>query len=258
MTTKARTAQGATTSVIDTLRQAGSSKLVFPRGAMATELQAVLVNTAGGITGGDRFSLAATAGPGTHLTLTTQAAERAYGAQPGETGRLRNRLTVEAGAAMHWLPQETILFEKSALRRDMQVDLAADARLLFVETVVLGRAAMGEDLHDITFADRVEIRRAGTPVFLDAAQLTGDAQAQMARNAGGARAFASLVYVAPDAEALLGPVRETLSPTAGASLLGPELLHLRALAPDGFTLRQTLVPALQLLRQGPLPRTWMI
>ena len=107
VTAKAR--DGA--SVIASLRQAGSSKLVFPRGGAG--LQAVLVNTAGGITGGDRFALSATAGPGTQLTLTTQAAERAYGAQPDETGRVTNRLRVSEGAQLNWLPQETILFENS-------------------------------------------------------------------------------------------------------------------------------------------------
>jgi urease accessory protein len=227
----------------------------------AAGLQAVLVNTAGGITGGDRFSLSATAGPDTHLTLTTQAAERAYGAQPGETGRLRNRLTVAQGARLDWLPQETILFENSRLRRDMQVDLAADARLLFVESLVLGRALMGEALHAVTFHDRVEIRRDGHPVFLDALALTGDANAHMTRAAEGAGALASVVFAAPEAAGLLGPVRAVLDATptpAGASLLAPDLLHIRLLAPDSFGLRKALIPALTLLSHGPLPRTWMI
>lgn len=263
VTSKARPGQGArpALSVISTLRQAGSSKLVFPRVPVASGLQAVLVNTAGGITGGDRFSLSATAGPDTHLTLTTQAAERAYGAQPGETGRLRNRLTVAQGARLDWLPQETILFENSRLRRDMHVDLAPDARLLFVESLVLGRALMGEALHAVTFHDRVEIRRDGVPIFLDALLLSGDADAHMAQAANGAGALASVVFAAPEAEGLLDPIRAALaaSPTpSGASLLAPDLLHLRLLAPDSFGLRKALIPALTLLSQGPLPRTWMI
>lgn len=244
------------TSVIATLRQAGSSKLVFPRGGAG--LQAVLVNTAGGVTGGDRFALSATARPGTQLTLTTQAAERAYGAQPGETGRISNRLSVDENAQLNWLPQETILFENSSVRRDMKVDLHDTARFLFAESLVLGRVAMGETLHNAHFHDRVEIRRGGTLVFADALALCGDISAHMARCAGGAGAFASVILAAPHAESLLAPVRACLNPTSGASLLAPDLLHLRLLAPDGFGLRQSLLPALRLLSQGPLPRTWMI
>ena len=252
VTAKAR--DGA--SVIASLRQAGSSKLVFPRGGAG--LQAVLVNTAGGITGGDRFALSATAGPVTQLTLTTQAAERAYGAQPGETGRVINRLSVSEDAHLNWLPQETILFENSCVRRDMKVDLHETARFMFVESLVLGRVAMGETLHNATFHDRVEIRRAGALIFADAMALSGDVSAHMAQAAGGAGALASVILAAPNAEALLTPVRAALNPTSGASLLAPDLLHLRLLAPDGFGLRQTLLPALRLLSHGPLPRTWMI
>ena len=55
-------------SVIDGLRQAGAMKALFPRaGAM---LQTICINTAGGVTGGDRLSLTASAGPGAALGLT--------------------------------------------------------------------------------------------------------------------------------------------------------------------------------------------
>ena len=61
-------------------------KALFPR-PRGPALDAVLLNTGGGITGGDRFDVAATAGADTRLTITTQAAERAYKAQPEEIGR---------------------------------------------------------------------------------------------------------------------------------------------------------------------------
>ena len=185
--------------------------------------QAVLVNTAGGVTGGDDFRMSATAGPGTKLTLTTQAAERAYRARAGETGRIDNRLTLADGARLHWLPQDTILFEGSALRRRMRVDMAPSARLLLVEPVIFGRMAMDEALRDASFHDRIEIRRDGDPVYLDAMRLGGDVQAHLSRPfvAGGARAMASLVLAAPDAEAMLPRVRQMLPDTAGASLLHP-------------------------------------
>ncbi|SLN43991.1 urease accessory protein UreD [Pseudooctadecabacter jejudonensis] len=244
-------------SVIDELHQAGSFKVVFPNTSRQT-LEAVTVNTAGGITGGDRFNATFEAGADTQVTVTTQAAERAYRAVGPVAGSLCTDIAVQAGAEFAWLPQETILFDGARLKRRMQIDLVADAGLLFVEPLVFGRTARGEALTDVMFDDAVSIRRAGVPLFEDAVRLTGDLTAQMARRAGGAGALATLVYVGKDAEHHLGRLREMLTLTAGASLLAPDILHLRLLAPDSFILRQTLVPVLEHLRAGPLPRVWRI
>lgn len=244
---------------IDGLRMSGSLKLVFPRSG-ARALEAVLVNTAGGVTGGDWFSTEVAAARGTAVSLTTQAAERAYRATGDEPGRIETRLEVAPGARLAWLPQETILFEGADVRRRLAVELHGDARFLMVEPLVFGRAAMGEELHNARFRDRIEIRRDGAPLWFDAVHLEGDLAAQMDRPAlgGGARAMAALVYAAPDASAFLDRLRDLLPETAGASLVRDGLLAARLLAPDSFALRQTLVPALRLLNDGEIPRPWML
>ncbi|TCO72010.1 urease accessory protein UreD [Rhodovulum euryhalinum] len=245
-------------SALADLRQSGAFKALFPRPRDGA-VDAILVNTAGGITGGDRFEAQVEARAGSHLRVTTQAAERAYRAQPGERGRVRNRLAVGPGARLDWLPQETILFEGSALERTLMADLAADARLLLVEPLVFGRAAMGEVVHDALFRDRIEIRREGVPLYLDALRLHGDVAADLARPAvaGGAGAMASLVFADPGAEAHLGPLRALMPATGGASLLRKDVLVMRLLAPDSFALRRVLVPVLMRLTGNSLPRSWM-
>ncbi len=246
-------------SRIDALAMSGSLKLLFPRPA-GPALEAVMVNTAGGITGGDQFTCDGEAGAGAALSLTTQAAERVYRAAGANPGRLSTKLSVQAGASLAWLPQETILFDGAHLKRRLSVDLAEDARFLMVEPLVFGRAAMGESLHAARFDDRVEIRRAGQPIWLDAVQLDGDIAAQMGRKAlgDGARAMASLVYIAPDAEALRDPLRALLPETAGASLIGENMLVARLLAPDSYDLRRALVPAIKLLNSNEIPKPWML
>lgn len=246
-------------SHIGDLRLAGSSRALFPH-TRGPALEAVLLNTSGGITGGDHFDVSATARTNSHLTLTTQAAERAYRAVSDAPGYLRTSLTIEDGATLDWLPQETILFEGSSLHRRLTVDMAASARLLLVEPLIFGRTAMGETLHDARLNDRIEIRRNGRLIFADAIALSGDLQAQLDRPtiAGGARAMASLVIAAPEAEAALEPLRALLPPGSGASLIRPDLLFARLLAEDGHALRQTLIPALETLRNRHLPRTWML
>lgn len=237
----------------------GSYKSVFPR-PHDTALDAVIVNTAGGITGGDRFRVEAWAAEATTLTLTTQAAERAYRAQRDEIGHLQTLLRVDSGACLHWLPQETILFNGCALNRRLEVDLGREARFLMVEPLVFGRRAMGETVRDASFHDHVQINLNGAPLFLDRVRLDGDLHAQMARPfvGNGAGAIGLLIYAAPDADGRLAGLRDMLPGTAGASLIRDGLLVARMLAADGFALRQTLEPMLKYLSQRDLPKCWTL
>lgn len=224
------------------------------------ELEAVAINTAGGVTGGDQFALRAVANSGTRLVLTTQAAERAYRAQPDEIGRIENRLVIKSNARVDWMPQETILFNQCSIQRSLKVDMEENARLLMVEPLVFGRTACGERLTQADFRDRIEIRKNGRAHFLDAVHLTGDIDSQLSKAAvvNGASAMAVLLYIAPDAEAYLGHVRSLLPDTAGASLIHDDTLVVRALAEDSFSLRRFLIPILNRLSGNSLPRPWMI
>jgi urease accessory protein len=253
LSTKARGA----VSAIDRLRTSGCVKVLFPR--RETDIEAIVLNTSGGLTGGDCLTLSARAGAASHLTLTTQAAERAYRAA-WDVARVDTHLTVEAGAALHWLPQELILFEGARLRRRLRVDLAADARLLLVEPVIFGRTAMGERLRDVSFSDRIEIWRGDAPLYLDGLHLSGDLEAQMARAGlgAGAGAMVCLVLIAPDAETHLDPLRRLLPETGGVSLLRPDVLVLRMLAPDSLELRRSLLPILDRLSRDSLPISWRL
>lgn len=241
------------------LRQAGSLKLLFPRRSSAA-LQAVAINTAGGVTGGDTFRLSLWAESAAELTLTTQAAERAYQAQPGPPARIENHISIAAGARVNWLPQETILYRGCAVERSLTVDMAPTASLLLAEPLVFGRAAMGESLTEARFRDRIEIRRNGRIAFLDAMDFGGNLAAHLMRPtiAGGAGAMVSLLYIAPDAEAQLPKLRALLPRTGGASLLRDDTLFLRLLAADSFDLRRPLISILNRLTGDALPRPWII
>ncbi|NCO87192.1 MAG: urease accessory protein UreD [Rhodobacterales bacterium] len=253
----ARAARGG--SVIDTLRTSGSLKALFPR-APGAALQAVFLNTAGGLTGGDRMEVDVAAEAGAHLVVASQAAERAYRAQPGSHAEVTVALRVAAGARIDWLPQETILFEGAALRRRLRVDLAPGGRVLLCEPVIFGRAAMGEVLHAAALRDRWEVWQGGRLIWADALRLEGDIAAHLARAGcgGGAGAMAGLAYGGPDAAALLAPLRALLPPTCGVSLLPDGLLVLRLLMRDGFTLRRALIPVIERLTGAPLPKVWRL
>jgi len=244
-------------SCIDELRQSGCMRALFPQ---LEGMSATLINTAGGVTGGDRLSVRAVAGEDSFLTITTQAAERAYRAKGDTKGSVCNQLRVERGGTLHWLPQELILFEGSRFDRRLRVELAKDASLLMVEPIVFGRRAMHEELNNVVLSDQILIRREGTPIYIDGIQLKGDFEAQLEQPAiaNSACAVASVVMVHKDAERWLKPCRALLPKTAGASLLAADILSLRFLAADSFLLRKSLVPVLQLLRGSALPTSWRL
>lgn len=244
-------------TALDKFRTTGCMKALFPR--QRDRLEAILINTAGGVTGGDRLSAKAVAKPGTRLTLTTQSAERAYRAN-SDWGVVENRLDLEPDADVHWLPQELIVFEGARVRRKLTVNLAYGSRLLAVEPVVFGRTAMGETLHDVCVHDRIEVWRDGHPMFADAMRFEGDVQAQLASTAtcSGASAMATVLYLAPDAQACLPPVRAGLPDTAGATVLADDLLAIRMVAEDGFHLRHYLLPILDRLSRDNLPTSWRL
>ncbi|MEM7057066.1 MAG: urease accessory protein UreD [Pseudomonadota bacterium] len=217
-----------------------------------------MLNTAGGVTGGDEFAYRIEAEAGGCLSLATQTAERAYRAQPGQTGQILTHLTAQQTARIDWLPQETILFDGCSLSRKLDVELSDQSTLLAVEPLVLGRKAMGERLNHIFFSDTWRIRQNGRLVFADSLRLKGPGVELINRPAvlAGAGAMATILLVAETADRHLSALRYVLPDHAGASIVRPGVLVARIVAMDGFALRTALIPIVELLRGAPLPTVW--
>lgn len=248
--------RGAET-VIGDLYQKGSLKALFPK-LRGAALDAVFLNTAGGLTGGDRMDLDIACDAGAALVVSSQAAERAYRAMPGQLARQRVTLDVGAGGRVNWVPQETIIFNHAALSRQLEVRLTGDATALLVEPVILGRAAMGEVVHQMFLSDHWRVWRDGQLVFADAIRLSGDAETLLAGAAtgAGARAMATVLLAGPGAAQVFGKI--DLPAQSGASLIADDLLLVRLLAQDGMALRHQLIPVIEALSNGPLPRVWRL
>ena len=250
---------GGGTRIID-LAEAGPSRLRFPRGRGA--LEAVLVNTAGGVACGDHFAIDLDLAPGADLVLTTTAAEKIYRSD-GPVSRIENRVCLGEGARLAWLPQETILFDRVRVRRRFEADLAPGAALVAAEIVAFGRAARGERIADGLFADTWRVRRAGRLVYADTFALEGPISELLERPAigGGARSCATLLDVSDGAEARLEEARATL---AEAGIRGVEAaasawnghLVVRALSDAVGPLRGLVARFLAGYRGLPMPRVW--
>ena len=242
---------------LDGLEQAGSAKAFVHRAASGPEV--VFLNTSGGLTGGDHLSYRLDLAAGCRATATTQTAERAY-RSTGPRARVCVAHRLAEGAHLDWLPQETILYDESALERETLIDLGARASCLMLEVVVLGRAAMGETLARIAFDDRRRILREGRPVLVEPLRLGTGALTAGAAVLNGARAFATLAMVGPGSEDAAGPVRAELNEpgvSGGASGFDGKLV-VRLMAADGWPLRKQILRLLAVLRPGPPPRVWQI
>ena len=250
--------RGAAT-VLDDLRQAGCLKARFPRVEQEAWTTAVTLNTSGGVAGGDCLAASFDIAEGARATIAAQAAERFYRALPGSApAHVCTRVTVANGAAAEWLPQETLLFDRCAVDRRLDVELADDAWFLGVESLVFGRAAMGESVQHARLRDLIRIRRGDKLLLHDAIHLDGEVSAVLQHKAiaNGARAVATLVHVSPGAEAHLDDVRAVLPPEAGASAWNNMLLA-RILSATGAALRQAVTAVLGVIRGSrPLPRVW--
>jgi urease accessory protein len=239
------------------LHESGSLRVRFPS-PEGDGLSAVLVNTAGGIAGGDRFGVEVTLGEGAQLTLTTAAAEKVYRAQD-EGAELNISLKVADGARLAWLPQETILFDQARLSRRIDIDLSEGASLVLGEIVVFGRAAMGETMRRGALVDRWRFRRGGRLVFGETIRLEGDVGAKLAQGAiaGGGVAVGTLLVV-PGDEALLARIREISASFGGEVGLSAwnGFAMVRFCAQDAARLRADMVAVLG-RASVPLPRLWL-
>jgi urease accessory protein len=241
------------------LHEAGSLRLRFPNGERGGALEAVMVNTAGGMAGGDRFDIDISVGASARLTATTAAAEKIYRSL-GPATEIGVKLGVGAGGALAWLPQETILFDRVRLRRTIEVDVADDASLLLAEAVVFGRAAMGETVASGEFFDCWRVRVGGTLAFAETLRLDGTIAQGLARRAsanGGVAVASVLKFPGDDAStASVRAIAADCGGEVGVSAWNGFALA-RLVAPDSATLRRDLIGVIIALGGVKLPRLWL-
>jgi urease accessory protein len=236
-------------SVLDRVHQSGAAKVRFPTSPDTSTCEAILINTAGGLTGGDRLSWSIHAGEAASLTCVSQACERIYRSCDGEPAELSVKITLDPEARLNWLPQETILFDGCALKRS----------LLIVEAFIFGRLAMGETIRQASVHDRWMIRREGKAVLVDSVRFDGDVDGLLRRRAvlAGDRAMATVALIAPDAERHLALARGAFPDMASTAFAGKFLARLSA--KGAYELRQRLIPLLIRLSGGKaLPKVWAI
>ena len=240
------------------LYQSGCLKLMMPR-VYGDVQEAVLINTAGGLTGGDRLELGVRLGDKAQMRLATQTAERIYRSASGDA-RFAAHFHIGSGTVMDWLPQETILFDGGRIKRNLSVEMEATASFLCVEVVVLGRSAMNEHVTSGLLHDCWRIRRGDRLVFADDLHLDCFAELKSPAALGDNIALATLLLVDQNSDRYKATLNSLLvdSELKGGVSCWNQLLLVRFLSQDAFYLRKVVMGAISRVRQGALPRVWTI
>lgn len=239
-------------------REEGSLRVRFPNVAAGAP-EAVFINTAGGIAGGDRFAVELALAAGARLTVTTAAAEKVYRSL-GPDACVNVSAILADGAELTWLPQETILFGRARLARTITVALARSAKLILAEMIVFGRSARGETVHEGSLADRWQVRRDGRLIFAENLRLDGPVSERLSQAAvAGGRIALGTVLIAPGDAAAVAAVRaasEQFHGEAGISAWNGMALA-RLASTDGAALRHDIVVLLSALGRRALARSWL-
>ena len=245
---------GERTALAD-LRESGGYRLKFPRGS---QCEAVIVNTGGGVAGGDDLAFEFVCDQHSAVTITSQAAEKLYRSD-GAPVTMRVCLQAADGAMLQWLPQETILFDAARLSRRFDIALHEKAEALIFESVIFGRLAMGETINHGEWHDSWRVHMGGHLAFADETRLGGDVGAHLNRPAlyGGAKAAATILLRRPDASAIRDRLREQEWPgvESGFSIVNGLLVG-RMLAHDPRALRAASIKIIELIGGHSVPRVF--
>jgi urease accessory protein len=235
----------------------GGLRWRFPRSSSPCET--AIVNTGGGVAGGDSYRLILELNEDAEVEATTPSAEKIYRSD-GPAANIATRLVLAPRARLFWLPQETVMFEGARLERRLEADISVKATLIIAESLVFGRLAMGESRIDASLRDSWRLRRDGKLVFADETRLKRAGAALDRKAVGsGARALATIVAAAPKIEARLSDLRAMLEAArdgveAGASAFDG-LIVARLLSASPNRLRAAVIASIVALGARK-PRLW--
>ena len=252
-----------TASKLSKLYQAGCLKALLPKTYDAVP-HAVIINTAGGVTAGDKLRLQIKLHAGAKAKLATQTAERLY--RGGDfiegDGRIEVAIQLDESAFMHWLPQETMVFDASRSVRTTRVDMAASAGILMTESFVFGREAMGENINHLRLRDRREIWVDGKIRLHDQLLIESAERLRQSYALDGASFIAVSAMVWPDAVDKLSSAQQVVeSQNARSAAKGwvsvvNDCLIVRSQASSAFLGKRWLRGFLELFTGEQLPRVW--
>jgi urease accessory protein len=213
----------------------------------------------GGLVDGDALSLRIRVGHGGAAFLTTQSATRVY------PGAARQEIEADVDGLLIHAPDPVMVYAGADFRQRAVCRLAADATLVWVDSLVAGRVERGERWAFARHESRLRLERAGRLVLADGL-LLDRAHGPLGQRLGRFAALATLVAIGPEASELraawlaAGPRERRASVLAAPSAVGGDGALVRLAADSAGALRavlgELLRPIERLLGDDPFARKW--
>ena len=144
-------------------------KPFYPEGPVC---HVYIIHPPGGVVGGDRLTVNISSGEQSQALFTTPAANKFY-RSAGPLARLHQYLSIDTSATLEWLPQETILFNGSAVHSRTRIDVSEHSAFIGWEITCLGRPASGESYTDGHFRQQLEMWKSNRPLIIERSLLQG-------------------------------------------------------------------------------------
>lgn len=215
-------------------------------------LQVQMVNPTAGILEGDELELAVTSGPGAKLLLTTPSAARAYVMRSG-AAECRQSLNVESGGWLEFSPEPLFPHRDCNYKQTTRVDVAEGGELYFTDSLAPGRVGRGESWKWRRLQLSLTVVHAGEPILRDRLDSSGESMKRHAERHKQPIAWQGTVVIVSEQLSANEPSWEKIrNLNQGDLKVGLTRLRktgwiIRAIAPTGLVLRDTLVEVRSLL-----------
>lgn len=145
-------------------------KALYPEGDAVCH--SIVLHPPAGIAGGDELDIRIHAADDAQVLLTTPGATKWYRTS-GAWAQQRVAITVDNGAGVEWLPQESIVFDQALAHNAVDVRLTGKATYLGWDVVCLGRAGSGEQFARGAYQTQTCLTRDGKPLWFERGHIGG-------------------------------------------------------------------------------------
>ena len=219
-----------------------------------------ILHPPGGIVGGDHLNINVNAEARSHALITTPAAGKFY-RSTGDSATQTVSLKVASGAALEWLPQDTIIYQGAQVRSAIHVELAKEARFIGWEILSLGRPACAENFDDGLADMSWNIYHQNQPLFLERLKL--DAKAFKARWGLQGCSACGTLFASPASAECLASIQQLIGDAPGYGVTRiDDLLVCRAIDSRSDRLRRFFEQVWAIVRPDTVqrkvctPRIW--
>jgi urease accessory protein len=237
----------------------------YPQGEPGCHLY--ILHPPGGVVAGDSLKISVRVSSLARALLTTPAAGKIY-RSTGPQALLEQTLTVEGGAALEWMPLETIVYDQARALLKTRVDLAAGGAFVGWEVLCLGLPAAGQPYRAGQVRQDLEVWQEGRPLVLERGHYQGGSPAlEAVWGMAGRLVSGTLLATGAGGElltAVRAAAREVGQPGQFTATLVSGLLVCRYLGWEAEAARRYFLRAWEIIRPAVLgqaacpPRVWCL